>query len=36
MCITCMPSAYGGQKKTLNTLETELQIIGNHHVVAEN
>lgn len=36
VCVMYLPSAYGDQKRALNTLELELQIVMNHQTGAGN
>lgn len=31
-CTMCVPGAGGGQKRVLDPLELELQVVGSHHV----
>lgn len=35
-CTMCMSGAHGGQKRTVDSLELELQMVGNHHRAAGN
>lgn len=36
MCITCVPGAFGGQKRVLGLLGLEFQMVVSYHVGARN
>lgn len=36
MCVHCVPNVQGGQKRALDSLILELEMVVNHQVSAEN